>query len=105
MVSIESIKRLCAPSFLYLVVSTTLLIIAMFRHHASGVLFRSAIMTNLVINLVCSMFYTWVLNLICGAGYTWLSWTLVLAPFVVLGLGMVTNVVRHPSSSSSSNNI
>jgi len=90
MFTVEAIKRLCAPSFLYLSLSTVVFVLAMFRHHAAGVLFRSAIMTTLAINVVCALFYTWVLNLICNAGYSWLSWTLVLAPFVVFGLNMVT---------------
>lgn len=90
MFSIQTIKRLCAPSFLYLGLSTVVFVLAIFRHHASGALFRQSVMIALAINVVCALFYTWVLNLICRAGYSWLSWALVLAPFIMLGLSMVT---------------
>jgi hypothetical protein len=99
MLFFESVRRLCVPSFIYLCLATVVLILALFKQQASGVLFRAKEMIEMTIHVITTLFWTWILNLICKDGFTWLSWALVLAPFALTGLSYVTRAGQMTSVS------
>jgi hypothetical protein len=88
-------KALCLPSKVYLVLSFIGILLTILMPSILGGV--SIVMH--VFHVIYAVFWTWVLNLICKAGYKWISWVLVLAPFVLafilvvsLGSGAVVEV-------------
>ena len=100
----KSIKKLCTPAYLYLVISVIALVIVGIQNlgnsgqYAIGNYSCSA--DNLVVvflgKILYIAFWTWMLNWICRKGHTTVSWVLVLLPFllffVLIGFAILQNI-------------
>jgi hypothetical protein len=103
---IKSIKKLCTPAYVYLVISVIAIILMMFQNagntnkYCIGEYECSVENVELVfiIKVCYIIFWTFVLNAICKAGYKSVSWFLVLIPFilmaVLIGIFMLSNGVN-----------
>ena len=89
---LNRIQRLCTPAYVYLVVSTIILIVMGYQNignsnqYCAGDYVCAVSSTSLVflIKGLFVVFWTWVLNLICNAGAPIISWILVLFPIVLM---------------------
>jgi hypothetical protein len=90
--AIVGLRNLCAPAYLYLIISVIALIIMALQNVGNVNLYclgsYSCSVTNtmliFLIKAVYIVFWTWILNLICRAGATNLAWFLVLLPFILM---------------------
>lgn len=90
----KTLKKLCTPAMIYLVISLiALILITMQNINNTNKLCvgnYSCIVPNvtlvLFLNLVYILFWTWILSLICNAGYKFISWILLLMPFILVFL-------------------
>jgi len=99
------IKKLCAPAYVYLVISTIAIIILMFQNGGNTDVycvgsFECPVPSTPMVFLVKFLyvaFWTFILDSVCKAGHKRVSWFLVLFPFVLffvlLGLMMMTQGV------------
>ena len=97
----KTLKELCTPAMLYLVISMIGLVIVLMQnlgntnsYHVGSFSCRvpnTAVV--FIVKLIYVLFWTYVLNLICKDGHTSLSWLLVLLPwlllFVMMGILML----------------
>ncbi len=101
---LKSIKKLCTPAYVYLIISVIALVFLMFQNAGNtskycvgsfecdtnnpGIIF---IFKGLYI-----AFWTLILNMLCKAGFRKISWFLVLLPFilffVLIGMIMLTSI-------------
>ena len=87
----KTIKGLCTPAYVYLVLSVISIILLIIQNKGNtdvycvGSLECDVPSTPLVFvaNIVYMVFWVFVLNAICKTGYTRVSWFLVLLPFVL----------------------
>ena len=92
----KTIKDLCTPAYVYLVISAISIIILIIQNKGNtdvycvGNLECDVPNTPLVFvaNIVYSVFWVFVLNAICKTGYTRVSWFLVLLPFILFFLAL-----------------
>lgn len=92
----KTIKDLCTPAYVYLVISIISIIILIIQNKGNtdvycvGNLECDVPNTPLVFvaNVVYSVFWVFVLNAICKTGYTRVSWFLVLLPFILFFLAL-----------------
>ena len=92
--AIVGLRNLCAPAYVYLVISTFALLVMLGQNLGSGNVNMyclgdySCSTSNLTLLFIMKalyvLFWTWVLNLICRAGVPVLSWFLVLFPFILM---------------------
>lgn len=99
------IKKLCAPAYVYLVISSIAIIILMFQNGGNTDVycvgsFECPVPSTPMVFLVKFLyvaFWTFILDSVCKAGHKRVSWFLVLFPFVLffvlLGLMMMTQGV------------
>ena len=99
------IKKLCAPAYVYLVISSIAIIILMFQNGGNTDVycvgsFECPVPSTPMVFLVKFLyvaFWTFILDSVCKAGHKRISWFLVLFPFVLffvlLGLMMMTQGV------------
>lgn len=95
----ETVKRLCTPAYVYLVLSIITTVLLMVQNSGNQNTycvgsFECPVPSTPLIFLVKLMyiaFWTFVLNSICRAGYKQISWFLVLLPFIMFFviIGMV----------------
>jgi hypothetical protein len=71
----KTLKDLCSPAALYLIISVITILVALF----SGVKIIAIAMKG-----VFAIFWTFILNLLCQNGFKSVSWFLVLFPYVVM---------------------
>jgi len=71
----KTLRDLCTPAALYLIISVITILFSLF----SGVKIIAVAM-----NGVFAIFWTFILNLLCQNGYKSVSWFLVLFPYVVM---------------------
>jgi hypothetical protein len=96
--AITGLKNLCAPAGVYLILSLIALVIMVFQNIGSENIFClgtytcdvSSVSLIFVIKILYVLFWTWVLNLICKAGFPSVSWFLVLFPFILFFILIVT---------------
>jgi len=103
--TLKIIKKLCAPAYVYLVISTIAIIILMFQNGGNTDVycvgsFECPVPSTPMVFLVKFLyvaFWTFILDSVCKAGHKRVSWFLVLFPFVLffvlLGLMMMTQGV------------
>ena len=92
----KTIKDLCTPAYVYLVISVISIIVLLIQNKGNtdvycvGNLECDVPSTPLVfvVNIVYTVFWVFVLNAICKTGYTRVSWFLVLLPFVLFLLAL-----------------
>jgi len=88
----SKLSQLCSPAWVYFVLSTILILIAVFQNLGNTNYYRLGSMSCGVpstfvvfaIKIVYILFWTWILNLICRDGHSGIAWLLVLFPFVLL---------------------
>ena len=89
---LKSVKTLCTPSFVYLLLSVFSIIVLALQNigntdtYCIG-LYECDIGNNFVIftlKVVYIIFWTFILNLLCKSGFTQLAWFLVILPFLLL---------------------
>ncbi len=76
----DTFKKLCTPAQVYLVIAILSGLLAL--------LYQSSV-TDVVVNLLFALIWTYVLSWLCNQGYESLSWFLVLLPYVILLLGIL----------------
>jgi hypothetical protein len=96
---LETIKRLCTPAYVYLVISVIATLILMIQNSGNRDMYcvgafecpvpNTAMV--FIVKILYIAFWTFVLNAICKSGYKQLSWFLVLLPFLMffILIGMV----------------
>lgn len=97
----NSIRNLCTPAYVYLLVSVFALVVLMFQNagnnHTYCVGMHECPVPNTAMIFIGQGLYiaiwTFILNALCKSGYKQISWFLVLLPFilffVLIGLMMV----------------
>jgi len=96
---LDSIKYLCKPAYVYLVISILATVVLMFQNSGNQSTycvgnFECSVPSTPLVFLVKIMyiaFWTFVLNSICRAGHKQIAWFLVLLPFILFFvlIGMV----------------
>jgi hypothetical protein len=103
---LASIRKLCTPAYVYLVISALAMVILIFQNagnqnkYCIGTFECGVSSTPLVFvgKALYIVFWTFILNAICKAGYKNISWFLVLLPFILffimLGLFMLNQGIN-----------
>ena len=93
---VKKIKGLCSPAFIYFTMSMLLTFITIVNAIRTKKFkkFNALLITLIVIKIVYVVFWTWVLNLICKSGHQNISWMLVLFPFIIMFLLMLTIKIK-----------
>jgi hypothetical protein len=89
---LASVRKLCTPAYVYLVISMISIIVLMFQNMGSNHMFCagsyscsvSNTMLVFTIQLIYVFFWTWLLNKLCENGASVLSWILVILPLVFM---------------------
>jgi hypothetical protein len=104
--SVTGLRKLCTPSYIYLVVSAIALVVMLYQNignvdkYCLGSYTCTVSSTALIfiIKAIYILFWTWVLNLICRAGAPGVAWFVLLLPmilmFVLLAMMMVSNELK-----------
>ena len=96
------LTKLCGPSHFYLVISLFFVLIASIQNIGSsnvyclGNLSCDVTSTTLIftVKLLYIIFWTWILNLMCNTGATKIAWALVLMPFILMFLLILTMMFK-----------
>lgn len=88
---LRTVKKLCTPAYVYLMISVVAIILSMYQNagntnkYCLGMYECDVSNTTLVFlgKILYVIFWTFVLNSICKAGYEKISWLLVLLPFIL----------------------
>lgn len=100
----DTIRGLCTPAYVYLMISVLAIIVMMFQNAGNTNTYCIGMYECEVDNTytmflgkgVYVLFWTFVLNSICKAGYKEISWFLVLLPFllffVLIGLFLILKI-------------
>lgn len=101
--SVSGLRKLCTPSYIYLVVSAIALVVMLYQNignvdkYCLGSYSCTVSSTALIfiIKAIYILFWTWILNLICRAGAPGVAWFVLLLPvilmFVLLAMMMISN--------------
>jgi len=101
--AVTGLRKLCTPSYIYLVVSAIALVVMLYQNignvdkYCLGSYSCTVSSTALIfiIKAIYILFWTWVLNLICRAGAPGVAWFVLLLPmilmFVLLAMMMISN--------------
>ena len=89
---LDSVRKLCSPAYVYLVISMISVFVLMFQNMGSNHVFCAgsyscnATNTALVftIQIIFIFFLTWLLNTLCQNGASVVSWILVILPIVFM---------------------
>lgn len=100
--SIAGLRNLCTPSYLYLVVSMTLLVVMYYQNMNNVNVYCLGayecevpnVTAVFLIKFVYILFWTWILNLICRSGAPSIAWLLVLLPLVLFFLMIALMFIR-----------
>ena len=101
--AITGLRKLCTPSYVYLVISSVALIVMLYQNmgnvntYCLGEYSCSVSSTAMIfiIKAVYILFWTWMLNLMCKANATNIAWLVLLLPviimFILIGAMMISN--------------
>ena len=100
MPNIVGLRRICPPALFYLVISMISIITMMYQNYYTspdlyclGNYSCSANKTVIILlSIVYALFWTWILNILCDAGASYLSWFLVLLPFLLFFIVLLSFV-------------
>ena len=89
--SIVSLKRLCTPALVYIIISSIAILIMFFQNFGNRNVYClgtfncdvSNVSTIFIIKILYVLFWTWILNIMCGAGYKNVAWLIILFPFII----------------------
>lgn len=90
--TITGLRRLCTPSYIYLVISMISLAVMMYQNvgnidkYCLGSYSCNVYSTAMifVIKAIYILFWTWILNLICNAGAPGIAWFVLLLPLILM---------------------
>jgi hypothetical protein len=103
---LESIKYLCKPAYVYLVISVIATLILMFQNGGNNdkycvgsfECYVPSTALVFIMKFVYIAFWTFVLNAICKSGHKQIAWFLVLLPFILffilIGMAMLMQGVN-----------
>ena len=99
---LNPMKKLCGPSHFYLAISLVFVFIASMQNignrnvYCLGSLSCDVTSTTLVfvVKLIYILFWTWILNLMCKSGSTNIAWILVLLPFLLMFLLILSMMIQ-----------
>lgn len=89
----NTVKKLCTPALIYLVISLLAISIIGYQNLSNGSSYfcvgnyecaTSMKYSIFMFNILYILFWTFILNCICTAGYKGVSWFLVLFPLVLM---------------------
>jgi len=94
---LQTIKKLCTPAYVYLVISVVAMIVLMIQNGGNTTKYTvgcfncnvPSTMMVFIAKVLYIVFWTFILNAICKAGYKNLSWFLVVLPFVGFFMAIV----------------
>ena len=96
------LDKLCSPAYFYFVVSIISLIMIGLQNVNSRTTYcignyecpvqNKALI--FIVQLLYVLFWTWILNLICKEGYSTVSWALVLVPFIMMFLWIISFMIH-----------
>lgn len=101
--AVTGLRKLCTPSYIYLVVSAIALVVMLYQNvgnvdkYCLGSYSCTVSSTALIfiIKAIYILFWTWILNLICRAGAPGVAWFVLLLPvilmFALLAMMMISN--------------
>lgn len=101
--AITGLRKLCTPSYVYLVISSVALIVMLYQNignvntYCLGDYSCSVSSTAMIfiIKAVYILFWTWMLNLMCKANATNIAWLVLLLPviimFILIGAMMISS--------------
>ena len=92
------LKQLCQPSYIYFVLSFIALIFSAIQNMGNNRRYSLGTFTCpvtscfliFIVKIVVILFWTWILNLMCKDGHGEIAWFLVLLPFVLFFMIMLT---------------
>ena len=102
---LNSIRNICKPAFVYLVISVIATLILMFQNTSNSNRycvgsFECAVPSTalvFIVKFIYIAFWTFVLNAICNSGHKQFAWFLVLLPFIlffiIIGMAMLNQGV------------
>lgn len=96
---IESVRKLCTPAYVYLVISVIAVVAMMFQNAGNSNMycvgqFSCNVPSTTGVFIAKGIyiaFWTFILNALCKAGYKQFSWFMVLLPFILffIIIGMI----------------
>jgi hypothetical protein len=94
MASLTTLNNLCTPSYLYFVISTVFLIIAIVFLTTGSIDMNTFCLDDkctkpgvafiILTKFLFIIFWTWILNTICRSGYSNVAWFLFLLPYIIM---------------------
>lgn len=76
--------NLCNPALFYFILAVISILM---------LIVKKASATVIVAKIIGVILWTWVLNFVCTKGFTTMSWVLVLSPYVIMFVALMTGVV------------
>lgn len=91
-------NNLCTPAHVYLAISLIAWLVIASQNLGSNQMYCIGsyqcpvqnTMLIFLIKLVSILFWTWILNLMCKSGASMVAWILVLAPFVIMSITIIS---------------
>ena len=100
----KTLKELCTPAFVYLMLSMFALITILVQNIMKNGKFcvgtlscpssNTMKLVILSLEILYIVFWTWILTLICKTGYKSIAWAIVLFPFVLMFLMLGLFILR-----------
>jgi len=98
MVDIVGFRNLCSPAHFYFVISLISIVVMIYQNNNStgnvyclGEYTCNGNKTFIIIaSIIYMLFWTWILNIICRAGATYVAWFLVLLPFLMFFIALLS---------------
>jgi len=94
MATLSTLNNLCAPAYIYFIISVIFLILGVIFVNNGSVdtgiycldenCTKPGVAFIIVLKFVFILFWTWILNFICKSGYPGVSWFLLLLPYILL---------------------
>lgn len=92
------LNNLCKPAYVYLIISSVALIVMGFQNMGSDSVYClgnytcdvSSTTLIFVIKIMYILFWTWLLNIVCKSGFTGFAWFLVIFPFILLFISILS---------------
>jgi len=96
------IRNLCSPAQFYLFISIVAILIMWVQNYYNVDVYclgnyTCSANTSLifVIKVLYVLFWTWILNLVCDSGATYLAWFLVLFPYLLLFVLVLSLMITY----------
>ena len=77
--------HLCNPALLYFILAVMTIL---------GLIIQKTSATVIIGKIIGVLLWTWFLNYVCGKGFTNVSWGLVIAPYAIIFIALITGLVK-----------